>query len=462
MLIASWVISFIVVIGIGILSGNKVKSANEWSGADKTMGLIEVGCLLGAWQIGGMSVVGAAQNGYSFGIAAMWYSLGSALYFLPLGAMAKIVRRNMPGDSAAVYMRSRYNKYVSRFYSFIWLVMAWCYVPVQLKTVASIIGIVLPDISSLTGMFLGLCIAALYTGFAGMKGASIVSKIACFGTYICVVLLVFLGLNSFGGYSGLLEQLPADYSKIFNGSMDIPYVISLVLGGFLSSSVMQTVLQPVMAAKDDRSAGFGCILGYIIGAPICIFTGIIGMMAAARSNMALGDGSTAFAWYVKESCSPLFAGILFAIVTVIIAATMASMMMAAGTVLKEFYGDLINPRATDKQLLNLSRWGTIIFSYSCLLPAMIIPSASLTTLFLTLVYGATCPFSFAIIFGLLWKKVNTSSALWSSIAGVVTSVFWVLSGLNDTVCSVVYPTIIVSYAVGIVISLSSKQKNTLT
>lgn len=74
------------------------------------------------------------------------------------------------------------------------------------------------------------------------------------------------------------------------------------------------------------------------------------------------------------------------------------------------YADVINPKATDKQLLSLARWRTIIFAYTCLLPAMIIPSASLTTLFLTLVYGVTCPFSFAIIFGMLWKKVTTNAA----------------------------------------------------
>ncbi|MEA4933795.1 MAG: sodium:solute symporter family protein, partial [Lawsonibacter sp.] len=85
------------------------------------------------------------------------------------------------------------------------------------------------------------------------------------------------------------------------------------------------------------------------------------------------------------------------------------------------------------------------------------PSASLTTMFLTLIYGATCPFSFTIIFGLLWKKVNKTAALWSSVVGLIVAVFWVISGLNSSLCSVVYPTILSSYVVGIVLTLTVKE-----
>jgi SSS family solute:Na+ symporter len=459
MLVASWVISFLVIIGLGILSGKAISSSNQWSGGDKSLGTIAVGCVLAAWQIGGISIVGAAQNGYNFGIAAMWYSLGGSAYFFVCAILAKVLRENMPGDSAAVYLEKRYSKRTSRLYSVIWLIMAWFYIPIQLKTVSSVIQIVLPDYGMVACMIIGLCIAAFYTGFAGMRGASTVGKIVCFGIYILLITFVIVNLNNFGGYSGLIASLPEGYNKIFNGTMTPSYVLSLVIGGFLSSAVMQSVLQPLLAAKDYKAARYGSIIGYVIGAPICIFTGIMGMMAAKQSNFSLDNGSTAFAWIIKDMSSPIIAGIIFAVATMIIAATMATMMMAAGTVMKGLYADVINTKATDKQLLNLSRWGTIIFSFSCLIPALVIPSSSLTFLFLTLVYGATCPFSFAIIFGLLWKKVNTSAAFWSAASGIVTAVIWVATGFNSSVCSVVYPTILVSYVIGVALTYASKSTN---
>lgn len=56
MLVAVWIITFCLIIGIGIYAGTKIKSANQWSGGDKTMGALSLGCVFAAWQIGGMAL----------------------------------------------------------------------------------------------------------------------------------------------------------------------------------------------------------------------------------------------------------------------------------------------------------------------------------------------------------------------------------------------------------------------
>lgn len=55
MLVAVWIITFLLIIGIGVYAGTKIKSANQWSGGDKTMGAVSLGCIFAAWQIGGMA-----------------------------------------------------------------------------------------------------------------------------------------------------------------------------------------------------------------------------------------------------------------------------------------------------------------------------------------------------------------------------------------------------------------------
>lgn len=56
MLVAVWIITFCLIIGIGVYAGTKIKSANQWSGGDKTMGALSLGCVLQhgrseAWQL---------------------------------------------------------------------------------------------------------------------------------------------------------------------------------------------------------------------------------------------------------------------------------------------------------------------------------------------------------------------------------------------------------------------------
>ena len=267
------------------------------------------------------------------------------------------------------------------------------------------------------------------------------------------MLVLVSHLGEFGGYSGLIQRLPEGYDKL--SAMPAQEIIAWALGGALSSVVLQSALQPMLAAKDDRTARNGCILGYVIAAPICILTAMIGMMARA-SNDGLGDGATAFAWAIRDMSSPVMAGIIFAVCTMIIAATMATMMMATGTILTNIYKKQINPDASDRKVLQISRFGTIIVAYISLLVGFFIPSAQMTSLFLTLTYVVTSPFSYSVIVGLFWKRVNARASLVSVGAGIITAILWVASGMNDTL-NVVYPTILVSYAAGIAATLLNQE-----
>ncbi len=453
MLIGTWIVTFVLIIGVGIYAGTKITQANQWSGGDRSMSVFAVGAMLGARQIGGMSVVGAAQNGYTMGIAGCWYSIASGLYILLIGLLAGPLRRNLPSDALPDYLEGRYSTTVARVQSYVWIVFGILYIPIQLKTIASIIQIVLPQLNTGLAMFVGVTIAAVYTGFAGMKGSAAIGRVVCVATYVLLIWFVVSHLGEFGGYSGLIQRLPEGYDKL--SAMPAQEIIAWALGGALSSVVLQSALQPMLAAKDDRTARNGCILGYVIAAPICILTAMIGMMARA-SNDGLGDGATAFAWAIRDMSSPVMAGIIFAVCTMIIAATMATMMMATGTILTNIYKKQINPDASDRKVLQISRFGTIIVAYISLLVGFFNPSAQMTSLFLTLTYVVTSPFSYSVIVGLFWKRVNARASLVSVGAGIITAILWVASGMNDTL-NVVYPTILVSYAAGIAATLLNQE-----
>ena len=122
MLVAVWIITFCLIIGIGIYAGTKIKSANQWSGGDKTMGALSLGCVFAAWQIGGMSVVGAAQNGYTMGIAGCWYSIASGVYILFLGLLAGPLRKNLKTEALPDYLESRFSPGVARLQSYVWII----------------------------------------------------------------------------------------------------------------------------------------------------------------------------------------------------------------------------------------------------------------------------------------------------------------------------------------------------
>lgn len=453
MLVAIWIITFCLIIGIGVYAGTKIKSANQWSGGDKTMGALTLGCVFAAWQIGGMAVVGAAQNGYNLGISGSWYSIAGSFYFIALAVFAKIIRERMPGESVPIYLQTRYDIRTTRLYSYAWIVYGFLYIPIQLKTVSSIIQIVLPGLNIMAAMFIGVTIAVIYTSFSGMKGASAVGRVVCIGIYVLLICFVFTTLPRFGGFGGLLKSLPENYDSM--GNMPTQRIIAWIVGGCISTAVMQAVLQPLLSAKSPEAARAGSVLGYLIAAPICFFTATCGMLSKA-SGADLGDGSTAFAYAIKTFSSPIFAGVIFAFATMIIAATMATMMLATGTIITNVYKTEINPKVDDVKVLKLSKTITFIFAYMTLIPAFLIPSKSLTNLFLTLQHVAAAPVSFSILAGLMWKKTTKQAAFWSMLTGMVTGITWMLLKLTDIV-EAVYPVFLITYGVGIVVSLMTYQ-----
>lgn len=141
----------------------------------------------------------------------------------------------------------------------------------------------------------------------------------------------------------------------------------------------------------------------------------------------------------------------------IIAATMATMMLATGTIITNVYKTEINPHVDDAKVLKLSKIITFVFAYLTLIPAVLLPSATLTNVFLTLQHVAAAPVSFAILVGLTWKRCTRQGAFWAMATGMVVGVAWMLLGLTDTL-EAVYPTVAVSYIVGIVVSLMTNKK----
>lgn len=454
MLIATWIVTFVLIVGIGIYSGTKIKSASQWSGGDKTMGALTLGCVFAAWQIGGMAVVGAAQNGYNLGISGAWYSIAGSFYFIALAVFAKIIRNGMPGDSVPIYLQKRFDVKTSRLYSYAWIIYGFLYIPIQLKTVASIIQIAIPGLNLIPAMVIGLTIAVVYTSFSGMRGMSSVGRVVCIGTYVFLIAFVITTLPRFGGYGEMLAALPAEYSSM--GNMPTQRIIAWILGGCLSTAVMQSVLQPLLAAKSPSAARVGSVLGYVIAAPICLLTATCGIFSKA-SGADLGDGTTAFAYAIRTFSSPVFAGIIFAFATMIIAATMATMMLATGTIITNVYKTDINPNVDDAKVLRLSKIITFVFAYLTLIPAVILPSTALTNLFLTLQHVAAAPVSFSILVGLTWKRCTRQGAFWSMATGMIVGIAWMALGLTD-ILEAVYPVVLVSYTVGIVVSLATSKE----
>ena len=84
--ILSLIATLAVVLGCGIYSSRKVKSADDFDVGGRSAGVIMVAGSIAATIIGGAATIGTAQGGFTFGFAAWWFTLGSGIGFLIVAA----------------------------------------------------------------------------------------------------------------------------------------------------------------------------------------------------------------------------------------------------------------------------------------------------------------------------------------------------------------------------------------
>ena len=94
------------IIGIGIWSGKKVRSAEDFSGGGGKAGpWIVCGAIMGTL-VSGQATIGTAQLAFNYGMSAWWFTLGSGIGCLIL-ALAFVIPLRRSGCTTLLQIVSR-------------------------------------------------------------------------------------------------------------------------------------------------------------------------------------------------------------------------------------------------------------------------------------------------------------------------------------------------------------------
>lgn len=450
-----WAITFCAICGAGVYSGMKVKTQAGWQTGGGTLNWLSVAVIMGAFQIGGVSIIGCAQDGFNMGISGAWYTLIGCLYYLYACFLwAPAFRKNMPTGSVPDFLEKKYSKGTALTYSYINVANGIIYVPLQLFTLSTVVQMAIPGINLWGAVIIGLGLAALYTAVGGIHAAKVVGRATCFSLYIAVVIACYLIVDRSGGWEALNQVLPASYFSW--GNVSGTKIFGWIVAGFFSSAIAQTTVQPMVSARSLKDARLGALIGAVIAGPIGIFTAIIGM--CGKAGNLTDTASLAFSTTVGHFVHPIFAGIIFGIASLIVATTMSSKMLATSTIMTSIYKIQINKNCTDKQALRFSRTFTVIYAFICLLPIAFVQRSTLSNLLMYLTMLTGVPMFFPVIAGMFWKKVTKQGAFWSMISGfVIGLIATVTPGMTKVIPSGLW-IVCVGTIVGVTISLKTQPK----
>jgi len=257
--------------------------------------------------------------------------------------------------------------------------------------------------------------------------------------YFGMILAVVLAIRASGGWSGFSSELntidAAEGTRHFSMSgVGMSKVTSWIIASVLSAGAAQASIQPVLAAKDPKTAKKACLLSVLVVVPFGLFSCLLGMAARVLSNqgmlldlagMNVTDPKLAFTTLIM-GFSPLVSGIILASILAAILSTISPIILASATMFtKDLYQRRMKPDASDKDLVFMSRLTTAISGAICCIAAIALVNASAV---LDLVYAAYTlrgVLFIVILFGIYWKHTSEKGACVSMLFTFVCCIAWV-------------------------------------
>jgi len=405
--------------------------------------------LLSSW-IGAGSLFAGAEKAYKEGFDALWLAGGGWCGLIVIAAIAGRARR-FAQFTVPDLLETRYNA-TARVMATVAIVISYTVITsYQFKAGGDILHLIFPSLERTVGMYIIAAFVITFTASAGMASIAYLDVVIGGLVTIVVAISVPLLLNNVGGWSAVHAALPASHFTAL-GDAGLAKAAGTLLPTMLLLIGNQGMYQKFFSARSEKDAKIA-VGGWIVGT--VILETLLVMLAVIGSAKFRTDSPREIIPLAARMGLPTLIGatLMGGIFAKVISTANNYLFSPATNLMHDVYERFINPHATERQSLIMSRVLVIALGVFAVLQATQFQSILNAALYAYTVYGAAVtPAVMAVFF---WKRSTTAGAIASIVLGTVVTVAWnVAQGLgwkNDT--DAVYPAVIASVASLMIVSL---------
>ena len=418
---------FLVIFAIGWYFARKERNSADYFLASRDVAWWAIGASLFSSNIGSEHFIGLAGSGASTGMAAGHFEWLASIMVLILGwvFVPFYLRSNV--YTMPEFLERRYNSACRTYLASISL-LAYIFTKIAVSIFAG--AIVLKAVLGwgMVESSIALLLATgIYTVAGGLAAVIYTEVIQTIILVVGALILMFIGLNKVGGWSGLQAAVPPDFFHMMKASTDKDFPWTGIFFGAPLLGIWywctdQVIVQRVLAAKNVAHARAGTILaGFLKILPVFMLI-IPGMIARALypEEMA-ADSNAAFPTLVVRLMPAGLQGVMVAAMLAALMASKASVFNSSSTIFTMDFYKKIKPQATEKQLVNFGRFATVIMVILSLLwiPMMGRISSQLWIYLQSVQAYVSPPIAVVFLFGVFWKRINGQGAIVSLVVGFV-------------------------------------------
>lgn len=436
-LVALYMIS---VLGVGIVSGLKVKDLEEYSVAKGSFSTFVLMAAIFATLVGGGSTMGVSEKVFSTGVVFLLACLSFvvrdliiAFVFVP--QFDKFKSCLTVGDIMAL----SYGKTGKICVGIAGTLQSSMYLSMQLAAVGHLLNYFM-GLPYWLGILIGVGIVVIYSSFGGIKAVTLTDVIQFSVLIVAIPVTFTIGLDMVGGFQGIFNSVPPEKLSLTPSSGDEIRFYSLLVV-FVLPYLNPALVQRLLMGKSTQQVRTALIISALGRLPYYFMVGILGLVAYILEPTLKAD--LAFPYLVNQILPVGVKGLVISGVMAVIMSTADSFLHVAGLLLTH---DVIKPivgkKLTEKHELRLIRFVTAIIGSIALLAAM--TNTNIIELNI-LAYVFWLPAIFIpLVFGVFRGKASTKIFLISGAFGIATYILWKFFWYEKTSIDSLLPAVVIN------------------
>jgi solute:Na+ symporter, SSS family len=418
---------FIIIFAIGWYFSRKERNTTDYFLAGRDVAWWAIGASLFSSNIGSEHFIGLAGSGAATGMAAGHFEWLASLMVLILGwvFVPFYLRSNV--YTMPEFLERRYNSACRTYLASISLI-AYVFTKIAVAVFAG--AIVLKAVLGwdMVTSSLALVVATgIYTVAGGLAAVIYTEVIQTVILVLGALLLMFIGLDQVGGWSGLQSKVPAEFFHMMKPptDKDFPWTgifFGAPLLGIWYWCTDQVIVQRVLSAKDVGHAKAGTVLaGFLKILPVFMLI-VPGMIARALYPQEMtADSNSAFPLLVVRLMPAGLQGVMVAAMLAALMSSLSAVFNSSSTIFTMDFYKKFKPDTSEKQLVNVGRVATILMVVVSLawIPMMSRISSQLWIYLQSVQAYVSPPIAAVFLLGICWKRINGQGAITSLLAGFV-------------------------------------------
>lgn len=413
------VLYLLIMAGVGLFFGWFIKDIKDYFKGGNTIpwGISAISNFMGSLStFVFIAYAGLAYSHGLTGVTVLWCTIPPFI-FAALVMGKRWVRSRI--ITPVEYLETRFNVSVRQLFSWIGLIMRFLDNMVRQYAM----GIFLTTATGfefLEAVIFSGIITTFFTIVGGVWAVVVMDTLQFIILVFVSVLLVPLSLDAVGGLDTLMISHP-DHFDWFNGPKGQPlWLMVYYLMVLLKYNGNWVFIQRFYSVRDEAATKK---LGFLSALLLFIFP-IVFLLPAIAAVDILPDLADPEQAYVAVAVKLLPAGLLGLMVAAMFSATMSSLNsefnVMSGVLTNDVYKRLINPGASEKQLILVARLNIIIVGCIVIFGALFVGELGgafeanklLTGLF-------AIPLAIPLVLGMLYQKTNTLGAFITVGTGIV-------------------------------------------